>query len=70
MANLDEMTAAVIREGYSQANAVARVCQDVVLKAISQSHFSDHMNELTVQKNDQTKSHLHCLRLKLTNAEM
>ena len=43
MANLDEMTAAVIREGYSQANAAARVCQDVVLKAISESHFSDHI---------------------------
>ena len=37
MANLDGMIAAVIREGYSQANAAARVCQDIVLKAISKS---------------------------------
>ena len=43
MANLDGMIAAVIREGYSQANAAARVCQDIVLKAISKSSFADHM---------------------------
>ena len=43
MANLDEMTAAVIREGYNQANAAARVCQDIILKAISESRFSDHI---------------------------
>ena len=43
MANLDEMIATVIREGYSQANAAARVCQDIVLKAISKSSFSDHI---------------------------
>lgn len=43
MANLDEMITTVIRQGYSQANAVARVCQDIVLKAISESRFSDHI---------------------------
>lgn len=43
MANLDEMIAAMIREGYSQANAAARVSQDIVLKAISKSSFSDHI---------------------------
>lgn len=43
MVNLDEMIATVIREGYSQANAAARVCQDIVLKAISKSSFSDHI---------------------------
>ena len=43
MANLDGMIAAVIREGYSQANAAARVCQDIVLKAISKSSFADHI---------------------------
>lgn len=40
MANLDEMIAAVTREGYNQANAAARVCQDIVLKAISESSLS------------------------------
>ena len=43
MANLDEMIAAMLREGYSQANAAARVSQDIVLKAISKSSFSDHI---------------------------
>lgn len=43
MANLDEMIADVIREGYSQANAAARVCQDIVLKAISKSGFSFYL---------------------------
>ncbi|MER1993590.1 MAG: nucleotidyl transferase AbiEii/AbiGii toxin family protein [Eubacteriales bacterium] len=43
MANLDGMIATVIREGYSQANAAARVCQDIVLKAISKSSFADHI---------------------------
>lgn len=40
MANLEEMTRSVREEGYSEVNAEARVCQDIVLKAIAQSKFS------------------------------
>ena len=32
--NLRELIDTVRNEGYSQANAEARVCQDIVLKAI------------------------------------
>ena len=31
------------REGYNEANAQARVCQDIVLKAIDASQFSQHI---------------------------
>lgn len=41
--NLRELIDAVRAEGYSQANAEARVCQDVVLKAIDESAFADHI---------------------------
>ena len=33
--NLRELIDTVRNEGYSQANAEARVCQDIVLKAIA-----------------------------------
>ena len=33
---LRELIAVVRDEGYSQANAEARVCQDIVLKAIDE----------------------------------
>lgn len=41
--NLRELIENVRKEGYSQANAEARVCQDIVLKAIDESTFSDHI---------------------------
>ena len=41
--NLMELIETVRAEGYSQANAEARVCQDIVLKAIDLSAFSDHI---------------------------
>ncbi len=37
MADLDRMAAQYIAEGYSELLAEARVCQDIVLKAISES---------------------------------
>lgn len=41
--NLRELIDTVRDEGYSQANAEARVCQDIVLKAIDKSAFADHI---------------------------
>ena len=41
--NLRELIDTVRDEGYSQANAEARVCQDIVLKAIDESAFADHI---------------------------
>ena len=43
MANLENLISVVMQEGYNQANAEARVCQDIVLKAIAESAFSDHI---------------------------
>lgn len=40
MANLEELAAEVRSDGYSEINAEARVCQDIVLKAISQGSLS------------------------------
>lgn len=40
MANLEKLTVAVKNEGYSAMNAEAKVCQDIVLKAIAESDFS------------------------------
>lgn len=40
MANLEELAKAVRNEGYSEVNAEARVCQDIVLKAIAKSSLS------------------------------
>ena len=40
MANLEEMAAAFRNEGYSEINAEARVCQDIVLSAIAKSSLS------------------------------
>ena len=40
MANLEAWIDAVRREGYSAENAPARVCQDIVLKAIAAGDFS------------------------------
>ena len=37
MANLVDLAAEVKNDGYSQVNAEAKVCQDIVLKAISKS---------------------------------
>ncbi len=37
MANLVDLAAEVKNDGYSQVNAEAKVCQDIVLKAISES---------------------------------
>lgn len=35
MINLNEMTEAEIANGYGEANAQAKVCQDIILKAIA-----------------------------------
>jgi predicted nucleotidyltransferase component of viral defense system len=40
MANLEELVLSVRNEGYSEINAEAKVCQDIVLKAISKSDLS------------------------------
>ena len=40
MANLEELASAVKNDGYSEINAEAKVCQDIVLKAISQSRLN------------------------------
>ena len=37
MANLEKMTSQYVDEGYSELLAEARVCRDIVLKAISES---------------------------------
>lgn len=39
MTNLEEMADVYRKEGYSQINAEARVCQDIILKAIAESSF-------------------------------
>lgn len=41
--NLRELIDAFRDEGYTQANAEARVCQDIILKAIDESAFADHI---------------------------
>lgn len=40
MINLNDMIEAEIENGYGDANAQAKVCQDVILKAISASSLS------------------------------
>lgn len=40
MANLEELAWSVRNDGYSEVNAEAKVCQDIVLKAISASNLS------------------------------
>jgi hypothetical protein len=40
MANLEKLAANYRSEGYSALLAEARVCQDIVLKAISESSLS------------------------------
>ena len=40
MVNLEELAKARKNEGYSDINAEARVCQDIVLKAISKSDLN------------------------------
>ena len=40
MANLEELAAEVRNDGYSEVNSEARVCQDIVLKAISQGSLN------------------------------
>lgn len=40
MANLEELAWSVRNDGYSEVNAEAKVCQDIVLKAISTSSLS------------------------------
>ena len=41
--NLRALIGTFRNEGYSQVNAEARVCQDIVLKAIDESAFSNHI---------------------------
>lgn len=40
MISLDEEIKKAIQEGFSEANAAAKVCQDVILDAISRSQFN------------------------------
>ena len=43
MPNLESLIKTVRNEGYSEANAAAKVCQDIVLKAIEVSDFGTHV---------------------------
>ena len=43
MINLEILIEKVKEEGYNDANAAAKVCQDIVLKAIAASDFSSHI---------------------------
>lgn len=43
MMNLMEKVEKIKQEGYSEANAEARLCQDIIIKAISQSNFSKNV---------------------------
>lgn len=43
MADIDAWIRAVQHEGYSAQNAVAKVCQDIILKAIAVSDFGSHV---------------------------
>lgn len=43
MIRLTTLIDEVRQEGYNEANAEARVCQDIVLKAIDASSFSRHI---------------------------
>ena len=49
MANLVDLAAEVKNDGYSQVNAEAKVCQDIVLKAISESSLS---RNVTIWRNE------------------
>lgn len=40
--NLQDMIDVLTKEGYSEANANAKVCQDIVLKALAKSPLSKH----------------------------
>lgn len=40
MANLELLAEKFRKEGYTEQNAEARVCQDIVLKAIAESNLS------------------------------
>ena len=40
MANLEELAAEVRDDGYSEVNAEARICQEIVLKTIAQGSLS------------------------------
>ncbi len=46
MADLNSMILAVTREGYHDRNAASRVCQDIILKAISASRFGERRDGL------------------------
>ena len=41
--NLQDMIDKLTKEGYSEANANAKVCQDIVLKALAESPLSRHV---------------------------
>lgn len=43
MINLDKMVDKYRDAGYSERNAGARVCQDIVLKAIARSNFGKNV---------------------------
>lgn len=43
MADIERMTEQYVKNGYSERNARARVCQDIILKAIEKSNFGKHV---------------------------
>ena len=43
MADIEKLTEYYRQMGYSERNADARVCQDIVLKAISKSNFGKNI---------------------------
>lgn len=43
MINLEELSLKAFKDGYSQDNADAKVCQDIVLKAIAKSTLSNNV---------------------------
>jgi predicted nucleotidyltransferase component of viral defense system len=43
MADLEELVLAAEKDGYTGVNAEAKVCQDIVLKAISQSRLKENV---------------------------
>ena len=49
MINLLELIEDEKKKGYSEANAGAKVCQDLLLKAISDSTLSRNVTEISKQ---------------------
>lgn len=61
MVNLEELAKARKNEGYSDINAEARVCQDIVLKAISKSDLNRNTQASGCQQLHSLFRHSHAL---------